>query len=110
MPSINDTTMYGRDLEENVRLEDLLERLLDVQGIRWIRVLYCHPHRISDHLLDLLDEENAICPYLDLPLQHVNEEILGAMGRGFNGADPRQLIERIRLRTSRLSLRTTLMV
>jgi len=105
-----DTTMYGGDLEGNIHLEDLLERLLRVRGIRWIRVLYGHPLRISDHLLDLIDREDAICPYLDLPLQHVSEKILRAMGRAFDRENPWQLIERIRSRTGHLSLRTTLMV
>jgi len=105
-----DTTMYGGDLEGNIHLEDLLERLLRVRGIRWIRVLYGHPLRISDHLLDLIDREDAICPYLDLPLQHVSEKILRAMGRAFDRENPWQLIERIRSKTGHLSLRTTLMV
>lgn len=105
-----DTTMYGRDLEKDINLEDLLERLLKIHGIRWIRILYSHPLRISDRLLDLIDGEDAICPYLDLPLQHVNEKILRAMGRAFNRENPWQLIERIRSKTGNLSLRTTLMV
>ena len=105
-----DTTMYGRDLGENIHLEDLLEKLLQIPGRKWIRILYAHPLRISDRLLDLMDREEAICPYIDLPLQHVNERILGAMGRILNGEDPWRLIERIRSRTRRLSLRTTLMV
>ena len=105
-----DTTMYGRDLEKDINLEDLLEGLLKIHGIRWIRILYSHPLRISDRLLDLIDGEDAICPYLDLPLQHVNEKILRAMGRAFNRGNPWQLIERIRSKTGNLSLRTTLMV
>ncbi len=105
-----DTTMYGSDLEGNISLEALLERLLQIRGIKWIRILYCHPLRISEHLLELMDGEEAICPYLDLPLQHINEKILRAMGRAFNGENPWQLIEKIRSRARRLSLRTTLMV
>ena len=105
-----DTTMYGRDLEKDIHLEDLLESLLKIHGIRWVRILYCHPLRISDRLLDLIDREDAICPYLDLPLQHVNEKILRAMGRAFNRENPWQLIERIRSKTGNLSIRTTLMV
>ena len=105
-----DTTMYGRDLKKNICLEGLLERLVKIRGIQWIRILYCHPHRISDHLLDLIDGEEAICPYLDLSLQHINEKILTGMGRNFNGENPLRLIERIRSRTRKLSLRTTLMV
>jgi ribosomal protein S12 methylthiotransferase len=60
--------------------------------------------------LDLLNEEYAICPYLDIPIQHVNEKVLKAMGRDMTGENPMQLIERIRSRAPRLSLRTTLMV
>jgi ribosomal protein S12 methylthiotransferase len=105
-----DTTMYGWDLRQDQGLEDLLENLLKIHGIGWVRVLYCHPHRISDRLLALLDEENVICPYLDVPLQHVNEKVLKAMGRDTERESPWQLIDRIRSRTRRLSLRTTLMV
>ena len=105
-----DTTMYGRDLEENIQLEDLLEMLLHISGIEWIRVLYCHPHRVSDYLLDLMDKEEVICPYIDIPLQHINEGILKSMGRLSNQENPWQLIDRIRSKNRRLSLRTTLMV
>jgi ribosomal protein S12 methylthiotransferase len=105
-----DTTRYGRDLEGDVHLEYLLERLVHVQGLRWIRILYGHPHGISDRLLELVDGEEIICPYLDIPLQHINEKILQAMGRRCNGENPWQLIERIRARTHQVSLRTTVMV
>ncbi|NNG08108.1 MAG: 30S ribosomal protein S12 methylthiotransferase RimO [Desulfobacteraceae bacterium] len=105
-----DTTMYGRDLEGDIHLEDLLERLVHVQGLRWVRILYGHPHGISDRLLELVDGEEMICPYLDIPLQHINEKILEAMGRGCDGENPWQLIERIRARTPQVSLRTTVMV
>lgn len=105
-----DTTMYGRDLESRVRLEDLLERLLKVQGLSWIRILYSYPSRISDRLLDLIASEEKICPYLDVPLQHVNREVLRAMGRPPEGEAPAQLIERIRAKIPRVGLRTTLMV
>lgn len=105
-----DTTMYGLDLEDGLRLEDLLERLLAVEGIAWIRVLYSHPLRISDRLLALIAAEERICPYLDVPLQHVNREILSRMGRAFGKEGPRRLIQRIRACPRPLSLRTTLMV
>jgi ribosomal protein S12 methylthiotransferase len=105
-----DTTMYGRDLEGDFILEDLLGKLVQIPGIGWIRLLYSHPNRISGRLLDLLNEENAICPYLDIPLQHVNEKVLKAMGRDMTGENPMQLLERIRSRAPHLSLRTTLMV
>jgi ribosomal protein S12 methylthiotransferase len=103
-----DITMYGRGLEAT--LEDLLERLVKVRGIRWIRLLYGHPQRISNRLLRIMDREEVICPYLDLPLQHVNVKVLKAMGRDDERANPWDLIERIRSRKRHISLRTTLMV
>ena len=105
-----DTTMYGKDLGEGICLEDLLERLVQISGIEWIRILYGHPFRISDRLLELMEKEKAICPYLDLPLQHVNVKILDAMGRGYKEEGPLQLIERIRSRRRHVSLRTAVMV
>jgi ribosomal protein S12 methylthiotransferase len=105
-----DTTMYGRDLKPEATLEDLLEKLLKVRGIRWIRILYGHPQRVSNRLLEMMEKEEVICPYLDLPLQHVNAKVLKAMGRDDEGANPWELIERIRSRERRISLRTTLMV
>ena len=105
-----DTTMYGRDLGQDICLEDLMERLLQISGVEWIRMLYGHPLRISDRLLALMNEEEIICPYLDIPFQHVNETILKAMGRHYRGESPLQCIERIRSKTRRVSLRTTLIV
>ncbi|MFC1819549.1 30S ribosomal protein S12 methylthiotransferase RimO [Thermodesulfobacteriota bacterium] len=106
-----DTTMYGRDLDGEIRLEDLLERLLMLRGLRWIRILYSHPNGVSERLFGLMEEEEVICPYLDLPLQHVNKKILNAMGRkGFYDVNPLKLIQRIRSVTRRLSIRTTLMI
>ncbi len=105
-----DSTMYGKDLEGEKSLEDLLEKLVAVKGIAWIRLLYCHPHRVSDRLLELIDSVEAICPYLDIPLQHVNPEILKAMGRESEGRDAWDLIDKIRSRSRRIGLRTSLMV
>jgi len=105
-----DTTMYGRDLEGDIRVEDLLERLIQVQGLCWIRMLYGHPQGISERLLELVDGEEMICPYLDIPFQHINGKILKGMGRHCNGETPWQLIDRIRYKTRQISLRTTVMV
>jgi ribosomal protein S12 methylthiotransferase len=105
-----DTTMYGRDLKPEVTLEDLLARLVKVGGIRWIRILYGHPQGVSNRLLEMMEKEEVICPYLDLPLQHVNAKVLKAMGRGDEGPNPWELIERIRSRKRPISLRTTLML
>lgn len=105
-----DTTMYGRDLRRGYSLEDLVEKLIQVRGISWIRILYCHPERITDRLLELMESPSALCPYLDIPIQHVDPEVLKAMGRGMNEAAVWQLLERIRSRNERISLRTTVMV
>ena len=105
-----DTTMYGRDLSPGTCLEDLLERLLDVKGLEWIRILYSHPMGISERLLDLIEANERICPYLDIPLQHVNREILKAMGRDYYGESPMQLIRRIKSRARPIGIRTSLMV
>lgn len=105
-----DTTLYGRDLNEKVCLEDLLEKLVKIKELQWIRLMYCHPANISNRLLELIDSQEAICPYLDLPQQHVSEKILKAMGRYSHNETPRELIARIRSTQRRISLRTTLMV
>jgi ribosomal protein S12 methylthiotransferase len=105
-----DTTLYGSDLKEDIHLEDLIERLARIDGLTWIRLLYCHPLNISDHLLELLEGEEALCPYIDLPIQHINEDILRAMHRPFKGENMRQLLERIKSLARPISLRTTLMV
>ena len=105
-----DTTRYGKDLEEDQCLEYLLEQLIDLAGIRWVRLLYCHPDGVSDRLLDLMESEEVLCPYLDLPLQHANEKILKAMGRSSRKEALWGLIEKIRSQKRRVSIRTTLMV
>ncbi|MBN2125139.1 MAG: 30S ribosomal protein S12 methylthiotransferase RimO [Deltaproteobacteria bacterium] len=105
-----DTASYGLDLPGSTRLEDLLERLAKTEGLRWIRLLYCHPWGISDRLLELLDGLETLCPYLDVPLQHVSGGVLRSMGRAEQWESPQRMVERIRSRTRRISIRTTLMV
>jgi len=105
-----DTSLYGKDLYGEPRLVELLEKLVHINGIQWIRLLYLHPNRVSDSLLDIMDAEETICPYLDIPLQHVNQNLLTAMGRDPHTEAPEQLIERIRKRKRKISIRTTLMV
>jgi ribosomal protein S12 methylthiotransferase len=105
-----DTTAYGEDLADRPSVENLLDGLVQVPGIEWIRLMYCHPERISDGLLDRMEKHRKICPYLDMPLQHVSPGLLKAMGRTLSGETPRQLIARIRSGNRRIALRTTLMV
>jgi len=105
-----DTTSYGHDLVPPCRLEDLLERLLTIQGLQWLRVLYAHPNYITERLLDLIEVEPVLCPYLDVPMQHVNQDILQAMRRPSSNESMYELVERIRRRSRKIALRTTLMV
>lgn len=105
-----DTTRYGADLPGRETLEDLLEALVRMKGFRWIRLLYCHPEGISDRLLGIIEDHEEVCPYLDIPFQHVNRNLLRAMGRDPGRESPLKLIERIRTRRRPISLRTTLMV
>ena len=105
-----DSTMYGKDIADDVRLEDLLEKLLSINDVEWIRFLYAHPFGISDRLLDLVAGENRICSYLDLPFQHSNENILKLMNRDPGDEKPLELINRIRSLSQSISMRTTLII
>ncbi len=103
-----DTTSYGAD--RGYSLEPLLKELVRVAGIEWIRLLYLYPGRISDELMALIAEEPKICPYIDLPIQHINERILRLMNRHYTKDDVVSLVERIRRRIPDVVLRTTLIV
>ena len=105
-----DSTWYGHDLDPPRTLEGLLEKLLTLPDLKWIRILYGHPNHITERLLELIESEEALCPYLDIPIQHVNPEILRAMGRPSGTEAIPQLIERIRRRSRRITLRTTVMI
>lgn len=105
-----DTTSYGHDLDPPRTLEDLLEGLLTIEGMKWLRILYAHPYHITEGLLDLIDAEEVLCPYLDVPIQHVNRDILRAMRRPSGTESMYRLVERIRSRSRRIALRTTLLV
>ena len=103
-----DTTNYGFDLYGEPRLAKLLEELCKIDGIRWIRTLYCYPERITDELLDVMAREDKIVNYLDIPMQHCNGNILKAMNRKGDNQSLRALVEKIRARIPDITLRTTL--
>ena len=103
-----ETTVYGVDLYGHKALPELLKKLCQVEGNEWIRILYCYPEEITDELLQTMKEESKICHYLDLPIQHCNDDILRRMGRKTNQSDLRQKIERIREIIPDIALRTTL--
>lgn len=103
-----DTTRYGEDLYGESRLPELLEKLCEIEGFKWIRVLYCYPERITDRLLDVIAKEEKIVKYMDIPIQHCNGEILSDMNRCGDEQQLRSLIKKIREKVPGIVLRTTL--
>lgn len=103
-----DTTRYGIDLYGEYSLAKLLKKLCGIEGIKWLRVLYCYPDAITDELLDVMAGEEKIVPYIDLPLQHCAEPVLKAMNRRGNRAQLTALLQKIREKVPGVILRTTL--
>jgi len=102
-----DTTAYGLDLYGEKSLAGLLQDMARrVESIRWIRFLYTYPAHITDELLDVIAGEPKICRYIDVPFQHVNDEILSAMNRNFTGDQSRALVEKIRKRVPEVRIRS----
>lgn len=102
-----DTTRYGEDIYGELKLAGLLRKLCKIEGIEWIRLLYCYPDRITDELIDVIASEEKICNYIDLPLQHVNGEVLKAMNRHGDRESLTKLIAKLRAKMPDLCLRTT---
>ena len=102
-----DTTYYGMDLYGEPRLAELLKRLIEVRGIEWIRLMYLYPMYFSDELMDVISAGGKILPYLDLPLQHINDTMLRRMQRRVNRADTESLLTKLRSRIKDLVMRTT---
>jgi ribosomal protein S12 methylthiotransferase len=105
-----DTTYYGTDLYGRVRLAELLRELEKIDGLEWIRVLYAYPIHFTDELIDVLASSHKIIPYLDLPLQHINDRLLKRMQRRVNRSQTEELLARLRSAISNLALRTTFIV
>jgi ribosomal protein S12 methylthiotransferase len=105
-----DTTYYGMDLYGRVRLAELLRELDQIDGLDWIRVLYVYPMYLTDELIATLAGARRIIPYLDIPLQHINDRVLKRMQRKVNRAATEELIARLRSSIPSLTLRTTFIV
>ena len=105
-----DMTYYGVDLYGRPRLAELLRELEDVEGIDWIRILYCYPQFFTDELYDVLGHAKKIIPYLDMPLQHINDRMLKLMNRRHTRAETEAIIARLRATIPGLALRTTFIV
>lgn len=105
-----DTTKYGVQLYGEQKLAELLRRIVKIDGIVWIRLYYCYPDRVSDELIDVIANEEKICSYIDIPLQHCNKDILRSMNRNGSYDSLRDLLFKMKERIPGLSLRTTFMV
>ena len=103
-----DTTRYGEDLYGESKLPELLTELCKIENLRWLRVLYCYPERITDKLLDVMAKEEKIVKYLDIPIQHCNDDILKKMNRKGDKKSLTETISRIREKMPDCILRTTL--
>lgn len=105
-----DTTYYGMDLAGRPLLAELLQKLREIPGLRWIRLMYLYPMYLTDELIGVLREGEPILPYLDLPLQHINDTILRRMKRRVTRRETEELLAKLREAIPQLALRTTMIV
>ena len=103
-----ETTLYGKDLYGKKSLHKLLRELCKISGLRWIRILYCYPEEITDELIQVIKEEDKICNYLDLPIQHASDGILKRMGRRTSKEQLVEIIGKLRKEIPDIAIRTTL--
>ena len=103
-----ETTVYGKDIYGEKSLHLLLKKLCQIPGICWIRILYCYPEEIYPELIQVMKEEPKICHYLDLPIQHANDEILKRMGRRTTKQELIDIVQNLRREIPDIALRTTL--
>jgi ribosomal protein S12 methylthiotransferase len=105
-----DLTAYGKDHRDGSSLSGLLRHLGQIDGLRWIRLLYTYPRYVSDELLDTIVSEAKVCPYVDMPLQHISDRMLTRMRRERKGDAIRRLLDRIRSHVPGVALRTSFIV
>ena len=103
-----ETTLYGKDIYGEKSLPRLLRELCKISELRWIRILYCYPEEITDELIQVIKEEDKICNYLDLPIQHASDAVLKRMGRRTSKEQLVQTIEKLRREIPDIAIRTTL--
>lgn len=105
-----DTSIYGRDLYGESKLHVLLEELSKIEGIEWIRLLYCYPETLTQETIDVMSKNDKICHYIDMPIQHGNDAVLKRMGRKSNQALIKEKVAALRGAMPDIAIRTTLIV
>ena len=103
-----ETTLYGVDLYGSKKLPELMKKLCEIEGIAWIRLLYCYPEEITDELIDTMKTEQKILPYIDMPIQHASDPILKRMGRRTSEKQIRGIVSKLRQEIPEICIRTTL--
>jgi ribosomal protein S12 methylthiotransferase len=102
-----DTTDYGKDLYGKKTLNDLLNRLSEIKGVEWLRLMYAYPSQFPDDVIDTIAANPKICNYVDIPLQHISDSVLKSMRRGVTGRRTRDLLSDLRSKIPGITLRTT---
>lgn len=105
-----DVTEYGRDLYGRLRLPELLRALCRIDGLKWIRLMYCYEDKITDELIEVMASEEKICNYIDIPLQHISDRVLSRMNRHSTSSSIRNTIARLRSAMPDIHIRTTMIV
>lgn len=103
-----ETTLYGVDLYGKKMLPELLHKLCNIAGLRWVRIMYTYPEEITDELIDVIASENKICHYIDMPIQHASDSVLKRMGRLTDRADIEGIIAKLRTKIPDIVIRTSL--
>jgi len=103
-----ETTLYGYDLYGKKMLPELLKKLAKIEELEWIRLLYCYPEEITDELIQVIKEEDKVCNYIDMPIQHASDKILKKMGRRTSKAELIEIINKLRSQIEDVVIRTTL--
>lgn len=103
-----ETTLYGKDLYGEKSLPKLLHELCKIDGLYWVRILYCYPEEITDELIETIRTEKKVCNYLDIPIQHGSDRILKRMGRRTNQQELKDMVHKLRSAIPDICLRTTL--
>ena len=103
-----ETTLYGTDIYGEKKLPELLRQLAKIEGIEWIRILYCYPEEITDELIQVIKEEDKVCKYLDMPIQHASNNVLKRMARRTSNEELREKIAKLKQEIPEICLRTTI--
>lgn len=105
-----DTTDYGKDLDDKSNISQLIRRLSEIKGIEWIRLMYAYPSKFPDSLIEEIKTNPKVCKYVDIPLQHISDDVLKSMRRGVTSERTRKLLQKLRDEIPDITIRTTFIV